>query len=323
MTSINGEQGSSRRAVVVGSNGQDGRHLVELLRSRGYQIACVTRDGPDITDKMAVREIVNSFRPHEIYLLAAYHQSAESPLRSDELLFEKSLEIHVNSTAYFLEAIARNAKEARIFFASSSHIFSDAGLSPLNEESTPRPGSIYAITKYGGMLACKYYRDTRGVFASTGILFNHESSFRPAQFLSRKIAIAVARIKCQQQASLELGDLEAVVDWGYAADYVDAMHRILQVSRPADYVVATGMSHSVREFVDVAFRSVGLDYRNYVSIRAGLLTKHSETRVGDAAKLTRDTGWKPTVTFEQLVQLLVRTELASADLTTAQAGQSV
>ena len=305
-----------RRAIIVGSNGQDGQHLAKLLKEKGYQLACLTRSGLDITDKTEVHHLVSDFDPHEIYHLAAYHHSAEAVQGSDELLFERSFALHATSTVYFLEAIERSAPKARLFFASSSHIFQDSGLRKLNEDSVPHPGNIYAITKYSGMLACKYYREKKGIFASCGMLFNHESSLRPPHFLSRKIAIAAAYISRKQADSVELGDLDAVVDWGYAPDYVDAMHRILQVEFPSDYVVATGQAHTVREFADIAFRYVGLDYRNFVKVRPGLLTKNIETRIGDASKLNRDTDWKPSVTFEEMVQGLVQSELSETIKTT-------
>lgn len=303
---------SPQRAIIVGSNGQDGRHLANLLRNKAYQLACITKESVDITDKANVHELVSSFNPHEIYFLAAYHHSAEAVKESDEQLFERSLELHAAAATYFLEAIARSASNARLLFAASSHIFPDSGLRALNEESVPRPGNIYAITKYCGMLSCKYYRDNRGIFASCAILFNHESSLRPPHFLSRKIATAVARISRKQIDSVELGNLDAVVDWGYAPDYVDAMHRILQVRNPSDYVIATGKAHTVREFAEIAFRYVGLDYRDFVKVTPSLLKKQIEARIGDASKLSRDTGWEPSMTFEEMVQRMVQFELSEA-----------
>ncbi len=300
----------TRRAIIVGSNGQDGRHLANLLRRDRYQLACITRGSLDITDKTDVHELVSSFSPHEIYLLAAYHHSAEAATESDELRFEKSFELHATSTVYFLEAVVRSVPKARLFFAASSHIFPDSRMGVLNEDSLPCPRNIYAITKYSGMLACKYYRENKNVFASCGILFNHESNLRPPHFLSRKIAIAAARISRKQIDSVELGNLDAVVDWGYAPDYVDAMRRILQIDRPSDYVIATGNAHTVREFTEIAFRYVGLDYRDFVKIKPNLLTKHIQTRIGDASKLSRDTGWRPTIAFEDMVRELVRYELS-------------
>lgn len=299
-----------RTAIIVGSSGQDGCHLSDLLRQRNYRVVGVTRNDIDITNSASVRDLIGDCRPDDVYLLAACHHSAESCFESDDELFEKSQAVHVTATVRFLEAIACQIPKARLFYAASSHIFPDSGQCLLDESSVPAPGSVYSITKYAGMLACRYYRQRRGVFASCGILFNHESSLRAPHFLSRKIAIGAARIACGMAQILEVGNLDAAVDWGYAPDYVEAMWRILQAEIPDDYVVATGVPHTVRDFVEIAFRCVGLDYRDHVRVRPDLLTKNVETRLGDSGRLRRRTGWSPTVSFDEMVQRMVRHELA-------------
>lgn len=304
-----------RTAIIVGSSGQDGRHLSDLLRKNNYHVVGVSRSDIDITHAASVRDLMCDYRPDEIYLLAACHHSAESSFESDDELFEKSQAIHTTATVHFLEAIACQLPKARLFYAASSHIFPDSGQCLLDESATPAPGSIYAITKYAGMLACRYYRERRGVFASCGILFNHESSLRAPHFLSRKISIGTARIARGMSETIEVGNLDAAVDWGFAPDYVEAMRLILQAETPDDFVVATGIPHTVRDFVEVAFRCVGLDYRDHVRVRPDLLTKSIETRFGDSGRLRRRIGWSPTVTFAEMVQLMVRHELASLPAT--------
>jgi GDPmannose 4,6-dehydratase len=300
-----------RKAVIVGSNGQDGRHLSDLLKQKNYDVQKVSRGDIDITSAASVRRLIDDCSPDEVYLLAAYHYSAESCFEPDDQLFEKSQAIHATATVHFLEAIACQLPKARLFFAASSHIFPDSGQRLIDECSVPDPGSVYAITKYAGVLACRYYRQQRGVLVSCGILFNHESSLRPPHFLSRKIAIGVANIVSGMTHTLEIGDLDAVVDWGYAPDYVDAMWRILQHDQPDDYVIATGVPNTVRDFVQIAFSSVGLDYRDHVKMRPGLLTKKIETRLGDSGLLRRQTGWAPMVSFNEMVQRMVFHEIAS------------
>lgn len=298
-----------RKAIVVGSQGQDGRYLSELLLRLGYHVLGVARGDIDITEKLAVQDLVGAFRPDEVYLLAAYHHSAESAPGSDVECFEKSHAVHMAATVHFLDAVFRLAPSARLFFASSSHIFPDAGPRLLDEDSPIQPRNIYAITKYAGMLACQYYREQKGIFASCGILFNHESRLRPAHFLSRKIAIAAARVSRGESDSVELGNLDAIVDWGYAPDYVDAMWRILQAPHSGDYVIASGESHSVREFANIAFRRVGLDYRKFVRVNPNLLAKRIETRLGNPHRLRQETGWARTRTFRELVENMVLAEL--------------
>ena len=285
--------------------------MTDLLKQKKYEVKGVCRGNIDITSAASVRELIGDFSPDEVYLLAAYHYSSESCFEPDDQLFERSQAIHATTTVHFLEAIACQLPKARLFFAASSHIFPDSGQRLLDECSVPDPRSVYAITKYAGMLACQYYRQQRGVFASCGVLFNHESSLRPSHFLSRKIAIGVASIASGMTQTLEIGDLDAVVDWGYAPDYVDAMWRILQYDRPDNYVIATGVPNTVRDFVQIAFSCVGLNYQDHVRMRPELLTKKIETRLGDSGLLRRRTGWAPMVSFNEMVQLMVCHELTS------------
>ncbi len=299
-----------RRAIIVGSKGQDGRLLAELLVKKEYELALVGRGQPDITNRSEVDKLVSEVNPHEIYFLAAYHHSSEDIMESDEILFKKSFDIHAVAAANYLEAIALRVPGARLFYASSSHIFPDSGGKLQNEETLPRPENIYAITKYSGMQTCRYYREKRDVFASCGILFNHESSLRSPSYLSRKVAIAAARISRRKAETLELGNLDVSVDWGYAPDYVDAMYRMLQLEVASDYVIASGKAHTVRQLVEIAFRHVGLDYRAYVQVRPDLLTKHIETRIGDPSKLRVDAGWSPSTSFEEMVTSMVDVEVA-------------
>jgi GDPmannose 4,6-dehydratase len=299
-----------RRAIIIGSKGQDGRLLAELLVKKEYELALVGKGQSDITNRSEVDQLVSEVKPHEIYFLAAYHHSSEDVRESDEILFRKSFDIHAIAATNYLEAITLRAPDARFFYASSSHIFPVSGGKPQNEAATARPENIYAITKYSGMLACRYYREKRDVFASCGILFNHESSLRSPSYLSRKVAIAAARISRHKADTLLLGNLDVSVDWGYAPDYVDAMYRMLQLEIASDYVIASGKAHTVRQFVEIAFRHVGLDYRAHVQVRPELLTKHIETRIGDPSRLRVDAGWCPSTSFEQMVTRMVDAEVA-------------
>jgi GDPmannose 4,6-dehydratase len=310
MVTASGLLNLKRRAIIVGSNGQDGRLLAELLVKKEYELALVGRGQPDITNRSEVDKLVSEVNPNEIYFLAAYHHSSEDIRESDEILFKKSFDIHAMAAANYLEAIALRAPAARLFYASSSHIFPDSGGKLQNEETPARPENIYAITKYSGMLTCRYYREKRDVFASCGILFNHESILRSPSYLSRKVAIAAARISHRKMDTLVLGNLDVSVDWGYAPDYVDAMYRMLQLEVASDYVIASGKAHTVRQLVEVAFRHVGLDYRAYVQVRPDVLTKRIETRIGDSSKLGVDAGWSPSATFEQMVTSMVDAEVA-------------
>lgn len=299
----------TKKALIVGSGGQDGTLLTQLLTKCGYDVVGLRRNDLDILNPQKVIEFVNDQKPVEIYYLAAYHHSSENLPPSSGDMFRQSMDVHFYGLVNFLDAIAKVSSAARLFFASSSHIFGAVETGMQTESTAYDPQSEYAITKVAGMRACQHYRRVGGVFASIGILYNHESSLRKSSFLSKKIAMAAARISKEGVGSLELADLGAEIDWGAAVDTVDAMHRILQVEKPSDYIVATGRMSSVREFAEIAFIYVGLDYKDYVVSKRNETLRNNYRRVGDYSKLKKDTGWSPSVSFEQMVNNLVQSEI--------------
>lgn len=298
-----------KRVVVVGSAGQDGRILREQLRGAAAVVGVdrteLHAEGTgwaspvDVLDFASVASLVRDFAPDELYYLAAHHHAAEDQPEPAHLLVRTSLDVHVVGWTHALEAIGAHAPRCRAFYASSSHVFG-APASPTQDESTPvAPTGVYGITKAAGMHVARLYR-ARGVFASCGILYNHESVLRGPSFLSAKIAAAA-----RERTRVRLGRLDATVDWGFADDTVRAMRAILAHESPGDFVVATGIPHTVRDFASAAFASVGLDWRDYVEEDVSVLRKPQATLVGDARKLREATGWSPSVTFDQMVARLV------------------
>jgi GDPmannose 4,6-dehydratase len=265
----------------------------------------------DVEDSRAVSGMIAAGRVDAVFYLAAVHGSSEeSQTLPDTDLLNRSWQVHVAGLANFLEALATRGTGS-LFYAASSHVFGDPTEEPQNEQTPFRPKSIYGLTKAAGISVCRYYREQRQVKASAGILFNHESPLRGPSFVSQKIAGAAARIASGSREELSLGSLDARVDWGYAPDYVDAMIRIVSLQSGDDYVVATGESHSVREFAELAFARVGLDWRDHVlEQRPGRARQHVRL-VGDAARLRRVTDWAPSVSFSEMVSLLVDAALAS------------
>jgi GDPmannose 4,6-dehydratase len=297
-----------KKALVVGSDGQDGTLLTAHLTSLGYDVRGVDRDAPSsIEDANDVAMLVKSAQPDEIYFLAAYHHSSEDPVIEPGELFARSVAIHVTALVHFLEAIRKHAPRTRLFYAASSLIFGDATQSPQTEDTPLAPTCAYGITKTAGLRICRFYRRTHGLHASVGILYNHESPLRAPKFLSKKVVKAAWEIKCGTRDKLVLGSLDAEVDWGYAPDYVDAMHRIVGLDTADDFIVASGECHSVRELVELAFGMLDLDWRKHVEENR-TLTRQPLRRVGDASKLTRATGWRPTTLFPQMVRALVEAE---------------
>jgi GDPmannose 4,6-dehydratase len=297
-----------KRALVVGSKGQDGTLLCDLLEKNGYEVTGAGRGDLDLLDSGMVSSLVAQLTPREIYYLPAYHHSSENLPQSSADLFKHSMNVHFQGVVNFLDAIVRVNPSAKLFYASSSHVFGTSESGMHNEKSVWDPQSEYAITKVAGMQACAFYRRVHRTFASVGILFNHESALRKDHFLSKKIVSAAARIAKEGKGVLELGDLDAQVDWGYAPDYVAAMHKILQLDRAAEYVIATGRLHTVRDFAEISFQSVGLDYRNHVIEKKNEALRSNGRRVGDATKLRSNTGWQPSLDFPEMVRELVKLE---------------
>jgi GDPmannose 4,6-dehydratase len=304
--------------VVTGAGGQDGSYLVELLADRGYEVTGLVRDASreysnlgtvrdrvqllqaDLLDRESLTRILGDHGAREVYNLASpsfVPRSWERPVATAEFAA-------VGVTA-LLEAIRTVDRSIRLYQASSSEIFGDPAETPQKETTQCRPNTPYGAAKAYGNFIVDAYRRRYGLHASCGILYNHESPRRPVDFLPSKVAHGVAAIAAGRQSELVLGDLDVRRDWGYAPDYVEAMSLMLQQDEPGDYVVATGELHTVQELVELAFAHVGLDWREHVRVDEALRRGQDYQLVGDASKARERLGWKPSVTFEQLVALLV------------------
>ncbi|MGZ5537440.1 MAG: GDP-mannose 4,6-dehydratase [Chthoniobacterales bacterium] len=302
-----------KRALIVGAAGQDGRLLSRAAEERGDVVARIGRrtgegiTALDLLDSAAVVRAVAEFAPDEIYYLAAFHQSSEERERLSPVdLWRRSFETHVDGAINFLEAIRTSAPRARFFYAASCLLFGANAPSPQNEQTPFSPDTVYGITKAAGAECCRFYRREHNVFAAVGILYNHESSLRSPSFLSQKVVRAALEIKAGQRSELILGDLSSETDWGYAPDYIDAMMRILQAKRADDFVIATGIPHTVQDFVECAFAEVGLDWRQFVREEKSMLKAPRGRLIGDASKLKRETGWIPSVSFREMVSRLLK-----------------
>lgn len=305
-----------KRAIIVGVNGQDGRLLYDFLLKRRYSIVGIDKnlvrcsrgvsfEQVDIYKSAAVNNLISKFQPREVYYLAAFHHSSEDPQINNPELLRRSYEAHVAGLGNFLEAIKSFLPKARLFYAASSHIFGETKKEKQDEKTPINPVCIYGITKAAGLELCRFYRSRYRVFAAAGILYNHESALRPEGFVSKKIIRGAINIKGGKQKELALGNLRAINDWGYAPDYVRAMHLILNSRLPDDFVIATGRRHTVLDFVKTAFDYLELDWRLYIKEDCGIVRKQNFCRIGNPAKLMRATGWKPSVDFKEMVKLLL------------------
>jgi GDPmannose 4,6-dehydratase len=304
--------------LVVGSTGQDGSYLTEYLRTQNYAVAGIDRgttnalDGRivDIQDALEVEEVLSSFGPDEIYYLAAFHHSSEDLPSNDHEIIQRSLEINTLGLNNFLHGITRRSSHSRLFYAASSHVFGDPAHDIQNEDTPLNPIDGYGISKAAGLFLCRHYRKQRNVHCSGGILYNHESPRRSAAFVSQKVVRAAVRISKRQQDKLVVGDLDALVDWGYAPEYVEAMWRILQLDEPEDFVIASGALHSVRELVQITFEILNLDWTAYVESASAITQKQRiKTLQGDTARLESRTGWRPKMSFREMILAMVKAEL--------------
>jgi GDPmannose 4,6-dehydratase len=312
------------RALITGIGGQDGSYLAELLVDRGYEVFGTVRDEgreypnldsirddaelvvADLLDQESLVKTLETHAPDEVYNLAApsfVPRSWHEPVRTAEFAA-------VGATA-MLEAIRLTRPETRFYQASSSEIFGEPRETPQNEQTPLSPVTPYGVAKAYAHFIVGSYRRRYGLYACAGILYNHESPRRPLEFVPRKVAHGAARIALGLERELVLGDLEARRDWGYAGDYVQAMWLMLQQDEPGDYVIASGVAHSVGELAAVAFERVGLDWTEHVHVDESLKRGKAELHdlVGDATQARERLGWTPSVGFEQLVQLLTDHEL--------------
>jgi len=321
---------TQRSALITGITGQDGSYLAELLLDKGYRVAGTSRRGADAANSENLKTIGDRLTilpgdparsdwasnalallqspPDEIYHLAAQSvvtRAWERPIETTENIALGTLRL--------LEAVRRGAPTARILIAGSSAMFGDPAETPQRETTPFRPLDPYGAAKVYAHTVTGQYRDVHGLYAVGAILFNHESPRRGVDFVTRKITLAVARIAHGDQGPLALGSLEAQRDWGYAGDYVEAMWRALQQATPSDYVIGTGVTHSVREFCERAFAAAALDYRAHVVVDEQFLRRSDDrVLVADATRARDVLGWEPQTTFDQLVTMMVEADVARA-----------
>lgn len=318
----------AKRALITGITGQDGSYLAEHLLSLGYEVHGIVRrvalEDPvhrlsrivPIRDRLTLHagslesfaslfSIVNAVQPDELYHLAA--QSFVSYSFEDSF---STFRANIDGTHYLLESVRQAAPHCRVYFAGSSEMFGKVQESPQTEETRFHPRSPYGISKVTGFDLSRNYREAYNLFVASGILFNHESPRRGFEFVTRKISWHVAQIKAGRLRELSLGNLEAVRDWGYALDYVKAMHLMLQQPTPDDFVIATGEAHTVREFCEVAFSHAGLNYQDHVVVDPAFY-RPAEVNLllGNARKAGGKLGWSPAVRFDELVRMMVDHDL--------------
>jgi GDPmannose 4,6-dehydratase len=313
----------TKSALITGITGQDGSYLAELLLSKGYKVFGLVRRSStinverishiekditllpgDLLDQNSLANAIRQSQPDEVYNLGAQSFVATSWEQP-----ELTGQFTALGVTRLLEAIKTENSKIRFYQASSSEMFGSTP-PPQNEKTSFHPRSPYGVSKLYGHFATINYRESYGMFACSGILFNHESPRRGLEFVTRKVSDSVAKIKLGLLDKMTIGNLNAKRDWGFAGDYVRAMWLMLQQDQPEDYVISTGISKSVRELVDVAFKAVDLDYHDYVTVDPSLLRPAEvDYLCGDSSYARQKLGWKPDVAFEQLVNMMVESDL--------------
>ena len=315
-------------ALITGITGQDGSYLAELLLSKGYEIHGtvrrvaledathrlwrirkilndITLHSASLESYASIFKIVQKVKPDEVYHLAA--QSYVVYSFEDEF---STLNTNINGTHYILSAVKEFNKNLKFYFAGSSEMFGKVNQTPQTENTPFHPRSSYGISKVAGYHLTRNYREAYNLHASTGILFNHESQRRGFEFVTRKISYAVARIKKSLQKKVKLGNIKAIRDWGHSQDYVMAMWSMLQQKNPGDYVIGTGIEHSVEEFAKKAFEHVGLNYKDYVIVDENLIRPAEvDTLLADYSKAKKILKWEPKISFDDLVTSMVESDL--------------
>lgn len=323
-----------KKALITGITGQDGYYLAKFLLGKGYEVHGIIRRSStvasrarldsiyqdphekkrganlrlhygDLTDASSLNKIIRIVKPDEIYNLGA-----QSHVRTSFDIPAYTHEVDAVGTVHLLEAILESGLKTRFYQASSSELYGKTSVKIQSENTPFNPVSPYAIAKLSAYLSTVNYRESYGIFACNGILFNHESPHRGETFVTRKITIAAAKIKLGLQKKLYLGNLDAKRDWGFAGDYVEAMWLMLQHKKPDDYVIATGETHTVREFLDEVFEYLDLNWKKYVEIDPAYFRPvEVDYLLGDASKAKRILGWKPRFTFRKLARMMTDADM--------------
>jgi GDPmannose 4,6-dehydratase len=303
-----------KKALIIGSEGQDGTLLQLLLQSKDYQVYGLGRQKQTRLDGLAgylgidlfnddlepLQDFITEEKPDEIYYVAAFHQSSQQATDQDFHFIDKSVKVNQLGFIRLMEICRLRHPAAKIVYTSSSLIFSGDGQTTQTETTPTSPRCIYSVTKCAAMEAAKYYRASHGLFVSVGIMYNHESSLRTDKFLSQIIINETRKILAGEIISIKIGDFSATTDWGYAPDYVNALWHMLQLPQPDVFIVSSGRPHQVKNWFEVLFGHLGMEWEKYVTEDPSLLIRKKPVLIGDNTKLV-STGWKPEVDFEEMV----------------------
>ena len=307
-----------QRAIILGSSGQDGRILYNKLETLGYSIVGLTKnksrstvanyDSLDlrITNEVDIYQLVKDFKPTQVYHLAAYQHSSSELIKDKGCdIYNNSFEINTKSLQIILEGLSRFSKDTSLFYAASSSIYANTDTNIQTEETPFSPIDYYGISKVAGIHLCELYRKTVGLNIAVGLMYNHESIYRKKNFVSYKIIQHALDIANNKRDELVLGNLESKVDWGSAKDYVDAMHLLTRDKISGNFIIASGITHSVQDFVTIVFDYLGLNHKEYVRVNSKLIKKNNRNLCGDISKIKKTINWEPKIKFKEMIIELI------------------
>lgn len=307
-----------KTALIIGHTGQDGYYLTQYLERLNYRVVGIssknvyTTSGNTALEPFAaenraqILNLISTVLPDEVYYLAAYHHSSTDKPVPDDILFSESIRVNCTGFVNVLEALRGIKPEAHIFYAASSHVFGYPDSFPQTEATPFAPMNIYGISKVTSIQAATYYHKHHGLFVSCGILYNHESPKRGLKFVTQKIIHGALDVAEGKLPYLELGDPEARIDWGYAPEYVEAFHKLLQAETCGPYIIASGKLHTVGYFAETAFGLLGLDASQYIKTKEGIITKQLNGNLcGDATAIQKLTGWSPQTSLEKMIGIML------------------
>jgi len=312
-------------ALIIGSKGQDGQLLADYLSTQNINVTGVNKYGLsnkddfscsfDLNSIESLKLFLSKYPQQHIYYLAAHHKSSHGNTEQEGSEFSACFDTHVTNIRNILEAVLIASPNTRVFYASSSLIFGESENSLFDENSLQNPTCAYGITKKMGMDIIKWYRDHHGLFACSGILFNHESWLRSPNFLSRKIIQTAVKIKHGLEDKLVVGNLNAQTDWGFAPDFVEAFYAMLLANKPDDYVIASGVSHTVKDWVEYAFGYLNLDYKKYVFEDKNLILRNKPVMIGNTNKIKKNLQWSTSTRFDKMIEIMINKEIEYANRT--------
>ena len=295
-----------KTSIIVGSDGQDGKIIISKLKSQKHKIIKIKKKNFDINNFLKVKNLVKKFKPHNIYFFAAFHHSADHHF--DNKLNINSIKINLIAPNNFLECIYKYRKKCKFFYSSSSLIFKSSKKKH-NEKSLIEPKEIYSICKSNMMSICNFYRSYLNIFINVGIFYNHESEFRKNNFLSKKIIINAVKNYRGSNKKLKISSLETRIDWGSAHDYMDAVLMLQNLKHSDNFIISTGKTHTILDFIKITYNYLKLDYRKYVIEKKNNLIRNEKYRCGSPNKLMKATGWKPKITFKKMIENMIDYEL--------------